>query len=91
LDILRKPKNGPLRESVPEHVPVTFKEGTIPGVLTTWAVIELPRRPFVLVFMHKLGIGGEGDDLLRSVGEVLYQHYSRLDAATAHGAYVAPE
>ena len=65
LEILRKPKKGGFNSVLPSDVPVAFKPGGIPGVHTEWALVELPERPYVAIFMEAYDRHGESDEILK--------------------------
>lgn len=91
LALLRKPKPGAVNSVVPAGVPVAFKAGSIPGVETEWAIVELKGRPFLVVMMGAYDSGGELKAAMRDVARTAYQFYSRLATATQFGAYIDPE
>ena len=86
--ILQLPKGGPTRAAVPSSVPVAFKPGGITGVATTWAIIGLPGREYVLTVMTNYG--GDGDALIDQVGRAAFAYFSKLAGATPHGTRVSP-
>lgn len=87
--ILEIPKEGPVRDPVPASVPIAFKPGSLEGVATVWAYVELPDRPYVLVVMTNYG--GDGDDAIRQVSELAYRYFSKLARATPYGTRVPRE
>ena len=90
LALLRKPKPGAVNSVVPAGVPVAFKPGSIPGVETEWAIVELKGRPFIVVMMGAYDAGGELKTAMREVAKTAYEFYSRLATATKYGAYIDP-
>jgi beta-lactamase class A len=91
LGILRKEKAGDVKSALPEGVKVAFKVGSIPGVATEWAIVELENRPYIVVVMGGYGKGDEFQGAIRRVSEVAYDFFSRLATATKYGAYIDPE
>lgn len=88
LEILRLPKEGGLRSAVPDNVTVPFKAGGIPGVSTEWAIIELEKRPYVVVFMEKFALDDEAQDLIKDVSSILWNYFHRLAFSSQYGTYV---
>jgi beta-lactamase class A len=91
LDILRKPKNGGFNSVLPADVPIAFKPGGIPGVKTEWALVELPERPYVAVFMESYDRHNEADEILKSISRILYDYFWRLGNASDYGTFVDPK
>lgn len=87
-EILALPKGGPTRRAVPSNVPVAFKPGGITGVATTWAIVVLPGREYVLAVMTNYG--GDGDALIEAVGRAAFAYFSKLAGVTPHGTRVSP-
>lgn len=87
--ILQLPKGGPTRVAVPANVPVAFKPGGITGVATTWAIVGLPGREYVLTVMTNYG--GDGDAFIERVGRITFAYFSTLAGATPHGTRVSPD
>jgi beta-lactamase class A len=85
--ILALPKGGPTRRAVPDDVLVAYKPGGLPGVVTTWAVVRLPGREYVLAVMTNYG-GGDGNGFVEAVGRAAYAHFSKLAGVTPHGTRV---
>ena len=85
-EILEIPKGGPTRAPVPAQVPVAFKPGGITGVATTWALVGLPGRPYVLTVMTNYG--GDGGAVVEAASRAAYQYFSRLAGATPYGTRV---
>jgi beta-lactamase class A len=88
-EILSIPKDGPTRRAVPSNVPVAFKPGGITGVATTWAVVALPGREYVLSVMTNYG--GNGDAFVEAVGRAAFAYFSKLVGVTPYGTRVSPE
>jgi beta-lactamase class A len=91
LNILRKEKPGDVKSALPAGVSVAFKAGSIPGVATEWAIVELENRPYIVVVMGAYGKGDEFKPAIRDVSRVAYDFFSRLATATKYGAYIDPE
>lgn len=86
LQILEIPKEGSVRAPVPASVPIAFKPGSLEGVATVWAYVELPDRPYVLTVMTNYG--GDGEEAVRRASEVVYGYFSKLARATPYGTRV---
>jgi hypothetical protein len=84
--MLEMPTEGPVRDPVPAGIPIAFKSGSLEGVATVWALVELPDRPYVLVVMTNYG--GDGDAAIRQTSDVLYRHFAKLARATPYGTRV---
>jgi beta-lactamase class A len=84
--ILEIPKAEAVRAVIPDSIPVASKPGEIEGVSTTWALVNLPDRPFVLTVMTNYADGT--DAVLREVARVVYDHFARLARSTPYGARV---
>ena len=82
LGILRKPKSGAIRSTVPLSVPMPFKPGELPGLLTEWALVELPERPYTVVVMGTYNPKTSTDDALdagmKQVGKEAYKFFKGL-------------
>lgn len=85
-EILEIPKAGPTRLPVPASVPIAFKPGEITGVATTWALVGLAGRPYVLAVMTNYG--GDGGTVVESVSRAAYQYFTRLVGVTPFGTRV---
>ncbi len=91
LKILRKPKPGAVNAAIPKDIPVAFKPGGIPGVATEWAIVELPGRPYIVVFMGAYDVDNELEPAIRATSKAAYDFFSRLVNATKYGAYIDPK
>jgi beta-lactamase class A len=82
LAILRKPKSGAIRSTVPLSVSVPFKPGELPGLLTEWALVEMPERPYIVVVMGTYNPKTSTDDALdaamKQVGKEAYKFFKGL-------------
>lgn len=88
LEILKMPKRGDFNAALPESVPVAFKPGGIAGVATEWAIVYLPKRPYVIVGMENYAVGNEASEMMQKASRIMYDYFSRLARASAHGTYV---
>jgi len=91
LAILRKDKPGDVKSALPKDIRVAFKQGAIPGVATEWAIVELERRPYIVVVIGAYGKGEEFKPAIRHVSRTAYEFFERVATATKYGAYIDPE
>lgn len=82
LSILRKSKSGAIRSTVPLSVPVSFKPGELPGLLTEWALVELPERPYIVIVMGtynpKTSTDDDLDAAMKQVGKEAYKFFKSV-------------
>lgn len=86
--MLELPKDEPVRSAVPPNVRVASKPGSVTGVATSWAFVELPGRPFVLTVMTNYGDTDRGNDVIREIARLALDYYGKLAGATPYGARV---
>ena len=86
--LLEIPKGGPIEASVPEGVKVAWKPGDIEGVNTAWGLVDLPRRPYVVVGMVNYSDADEGMKALRRIADAAYGYFHVLARSTPYGARV---
>ena len=86
--ILEMDKDEPVRSMIPSNVRVASKPGDIEGVSTSWALVDLPDRPFVLTMMTNYGDSDAGRALIQRAATMVYEHFTRLARATPNGARV---
>lgn len=89
-EILELPKDEAVRSVIPGDIPVASKPGGIVGVSTSWALVELPDRPFVITVMTNYG-GGDGDAAIREAAKAAFEYFRRLQRATPYGTRVPPD
>jgi len=80
-----------IAKSIPASVPIIFKPGSLTGVSTEWAVVNLKERPYVVVMMENFKVEGKATDIMEKVSGVLYQYFWRLGNATKYGSYIDPK
>ena len=90
MHILELPKDEAVRSVIPSNIRVASKPGSLEGVATSWALVELPDRPFVITVMTNYG-GGDGDDAIRKAAKAAYAYFTRLAGVTPYGTRVARE
>jgi beta-lactamase class A len=90
LAILRKAKPGDIKSVLPEEVPVAFKPGAVPGVMTEWALVGLKGRTYIVVVMGSFQVKDEFKQAMKDVSQTAYDFFLRA-GATKYGAYIDPE
>ncbi len=90
LDILKKPKGGPITSALPAGTEVASKPGGLPGVRTEWAIVLLKDRPYVMTIMENYGMGQDASETLANLSKTAYGYFNRLKLATPFGSYVIP-
>jgi len=86
--MLELPKDEPVRSVVPPNIRVASKPGSVEGVATSWALVELPGRPFVVTVMTNYGDTDRGNDAIRQIARLALDYYGKLAGATPYGARV---
>ena len=89
--ILEMDKDEPVRSVIPSSVRVASKPGDVEGVSTSWALVDLPDRPFVLTMMTNYGDSDAGRALIQRAATIVYEHFTRLARSTPNGARVPLE
>ena len=89
--ILEMDKDEPVRGVIPSSVRVASKPGDIEGVSTSWALVDLPDRPFVMTMMTNYGDSDAGRALIQRAATMVYEHFTRLARSTPNGARVPIE
>ena len=69
---------------------MAWKQGTLAGVETAWAVVALPGRPYALAVMVSYSESAPALEAIRRVVAAAHAHFSRLAGATPYGARVDP-
>ncbi len=85
LDILRVPKDSEFRKGIPSSVPLANKPGSLTGVVTEWAIVELGERPFILIFMSNYGDDAVLRKAAAEISTVAYGYFSRIGQSSPHG------
>jgi len=92
LDILSRPKPGPIRALLPPEVKVAHKTGGISGVRNDVGVVLLEGRPFIVSAMSNLL--AEEDEAQKAISEVArmaFDYFQRLALANPFGARMPRE
>jgi beta-lactamase class A len=74
LAILRKPKSTAVRKAIPAEIAIATKPGAIPGVATEWALVEFPKRSYVIALMGKDGKETEFVRAFTEIAECIHQY-----------------
>jgi beta-lactamase class A len=90
-EILELPKNESVRSVIPADIPVASKPGGFTGVATSWALVELPDRPFVITVMTNFGDTDDGDATIRKAATAAFEYFLRLQRSTRYGTRVPPD
>jgi beta-lactamase class A len=86
LDILRKPKDSPLRRGLPPAVATASKPGELDGVRADAGIVYAPHRPYVIVVMTTfLADDAAGEDAIAELSRIAFGYFSRLGAASEYG------
>ena len=87
LDVLKKPKTGPLRKGIPPTVPLANKTGTIENASCDAGIAYLPRQPYAIAVMTKFGLGAPEahDQFITDVARAVHETMATLDTTTNFG------
>ena len=86
LEILRKPKESPLRRGVPTPVAAASKSGSLDGVRADAGIVYAPGRPYVFVVMTTLLADDRaGEDAIAELSRIAFGYFSRLGASSEYG------
>lgn len=90
IEILKKPKMGPIRESVPDDIPVANKTGGMGGVMCDAGIVYLPKRPYVVSVMTKHTPlsdfrNRETAAAVRAVTKAVHDYFEEMSLATEYG------
>lgn len=88
--LLELPKEGTLRDVIPESVPAAWKPGTLDGVSAAWGIVRVSGRPYALAVMTSYA-GARADDVARGVIRAVHEHFTTLANTTAYGVQVSGE
>ncbi len=88
LGILKRPKSSNLKGGLPADVALAGKPGALAGVVTEWAIVYLKARPYAVAVMENYGVAEDAPAAMKEISRTLYEYFSRLARATAHGTYV---
>ena len=87
LEILKKPKNGPLNRAIPQNLSIANKPGAMDRVVCDAGIVYLPNRPYAVAIMTKFAI----EDPLRNevfvleTAKIIHQTMLALDETNPFG------
>ena len=87
IEVLGKPKQGPLRAGIPADVPLANKTGGIENVRCDAGIVFLPRLPYAIAVMTKFGMRGPetAQQLITDVARLTHETMATLAATTEFG------
>jgi beta-lactamase class A len=93
LAMLKKRGEGAsdLRAGLPTSVTVALKDGALNGVSTEWALVLMPERPFVMIFMENYELEDESQEAMKKLSKLFYDYFWRKGNASKYGTYVNPD
>lgn len=92
LAILKKPKHGFIDRALPSTVTVANKPGWVDGVMCDAALVELPRRSYLVALMTKHGMVSPltQEQFLFTLAQTIHAHLVNLDGSNRYGRLVYP-
>ncbi len=79
----------PFLEKLPAGAPVLEKPGVLGGVRAVAALVQLPKRPFVVtIFTTALARDADGEDLIADLAAELYSTFDRLGRMSETGRVI---
>ena len=89
LDVAATPKNNYFRRRLPAGLRLADKTGELEGVRAAAAIVELPRRPYVVALATTyLKRDDDGEDAIAEISGLLYETFERLDRASETGRLI---
>jgi beta-lactamase class A len=82
-----KTAGGIVRAAAPAGTSVAWKAGEISGVVTEWALVELPGRPYAVALMVKLATPEPASAPLQAAARIVQEYFHRLARSTKYGTY----
>ena len=94
LNVLKKPKTGAIRNSVPDDIEVADKSGSVEGVLCDIGIVFLPRKSYAVAVMTKhIPISDfknlNTESSMRSITKIIHNYFEELSIATIYGRRVS--
>ncbi len=65
----------PAHDFIPAQVPIAFKPGSLEGVMTGWAIVNLPDRPYVFAIMTTYDVNAENAPAVRAASQAAYNYF----------------
>lgn len=92
LAILKKPKHGFIDRALPPTVTVANKPGWVDGAMCDAALVDLPRRPYLVALMtkHALCSVREQEQFLFTLAATIHESMVNLDRSNRYGRVVYP-
>jgi len=91
LEILKYPKDTPLRRGLPAGVELADKPGEMPGVACDSGIVLLPGRPYAISVMTTYVREEEaGRRVIAGVSRRVYAYFERLARSNAYGVRLPP-
>jgi beta-lactamase class A len=88
--ILQIPKSGAFRDAIPSSVAVAWKPGSIEGVDTAWALVNVPGAPYAIAVMVNYG-SADTSSTLREISGAVYRYFTQIARTTPFGTRVPVE
>ena len=90
LEILSKPKNGPLRKAIPEAIAVASKPGWVDGARCDAGIVYLARRPYAVALMTNYTTCDAlaHERWLIDTAQIIHRPMAALDRSNRYGRFV---
>ena len=90
LEILKKPKTGFIRNSVPITIEIADKWGTVKGAVCDVGIVFLPKLPYIITVMTKhIPISDVKNantiSVIKTISKLVYDFFLELSLATGYG------
>ena len=87
LEILKKPKDGPLGKAIPPGVPLANKPGGMERVQCDAGIVYLPRTPYAVAIMSKFGMVDalQQRQFIVDIARIVHETMSTLDTTNKFG------
>lgn len=82
--------SGPVRQQIPDAIPVVQMPGGLDGVRNSWAAVDLPGRPFAFAIMGHFGDFDTLTVAIRRITDLTYDYFRRLAGANTYGVRNGP-
>ena len=90
LNIMKKPKRGVFRETVPQSIEIANKPGGVDGAQCDWGLVMLPNKPYAVTIMTKhvpktdtVHLETQLDMTL--VSRLIYEYFEEKSLTTKYG------
>ena len=87
LEILTKPKDGPLNRAIPPGIPVANKPGGMERVQCDAGIVFLPRAPYAVAIMSKFSMVDalQQRQFIVDIARIVHETMSTLDTTNKFG------